>query len=269
MNYLPTGVLISPVNLCNRAVQLLGVKHLLTSAYHPQCNAQAKRAILTLNGIVSHCLNKDKKNRDLLVPFATWSMNTTKQKTTGYSAFELVHGRRPVGPLDTAMSFQCWEEIQNPSEYFSLITDWLELPEKLRSSTSTGHMTIMHQGSILNAESLFLNLNKLVLEWRPANEQGLATKFLHCWKGLFLVLVQTNSVNVKFTHLKGKKKARVVHVERLKLYHTRKEEEDAVSVDTVSPLVDHSISAINRESFPEDDLPNLFREAEKASALFA
>lgn len=48
-----------------QVIELLSVKHLRTSSYHPQCDGQAERAIQTFFRIVSHYLNENQKNWDL------------------------------------------------------------------------------------------------------------------------------------------------------------------------------------------------------------
>lgn len=65
----------------------------------------------------------------------------------------------------------------------------------------------------------------LVLEWRPISGEGLTTKLLKKWIGPLEVVKQSSSVNYRVEILMGKKKSYVVHVERLKRYHERADEE--------------------------------------------
>lgn len=49
-----------------------------------------------------------------------------KQKTTGFTPFELVHGRQAGNPIDLVMNFQGWTEIETPTDYAIMIKSWLE-----------------------------------------------------------------------------------------------------------------------------------------------
>lgn len=55
---------------------------------------------------------------------------------------------------------------------------------------------------------------------------GLATKCLGQWRGLFIVDEITSPVYCQIKSIKGKKPSRVVHVERLKLYILREQEDE-------------------------------------------
>lgn len=109
-----------------QVIALLNVKHLLTSAYHSQCDGQAKRAIQTLFRVLSHYVNDYQKNWNLVVPFAEWCLNTMRQEMTGYTPFELVYGRKAVTSLDLGMSFDGLETVKDPCEYAGLVFQWLK-----------------------------------------------------------------------------------------------------------------------------------------------
>lgn len=48
------------------------------------------------------------------------------EETTVFTAFELVHGRRPVNALDLVLNFQGWENVQNFTNYALMVLGWLE-----------------------------------------------------------------------------------------------------------------------------------------------
>ena len=74
---------------------LLGIKHFLTAAYHPQTNGQAERFNKTLirslrNYVTEHQLNWD----DYIYPL-TYAYNMQVHRTTGTTPFDLVLTRHP------------------------------------------------------------------------------------------------------------------------------------------------------------------------------
>ena len=113
-------------DVMKQVVKLLGVKHLLTSSYHPQTDGNAERAIKTAVNILSHYTSDNQKDWDLLLPFVVWVMNTSKSETTGYSPFQLVYGRLPIQPLDIAMLYDGLQQIADPSDYLKQVVGWLE-----------------------------------------------------------------------------------------------------------------------------------------------
>jgi transposase InsO family protein len=80
-------------SMMQHILKLLNIKHLLTTAYHAQCDGQAGRALKTFVGTISHFVSDGQRNWCQLYPLAEWCMNTMKLETTGYSPFEMVFGR--------------------------------------------------------------------------------------------------------------------------------------------------------------------------------
>lgn len=236
------------------------VKHLLTSAYHPQCDGQGKRLIQTLTKILSHYVTENQKNWDLLVPFAAWCMNTIRQETTKYTALDLVQGRQPISPLDLALSFEGWQEIQSPSDYLTLATNWLETARQVALEKVEWSFDEKVLVPTLIVEKSYYP-SQLVLEWRP----GLATKFPKTWKGPYVVEKQTSPVNHQICNIKRKKKFRIVHVVRLKFFNTGSEDECSGKPNQPETKIAQAILVV--ESFdqltekPETDLSEFFKLA--------
>ena len=161
-----------------QVLKLLNIKHLLTSAYHAQCDGQAERANKTFINIISHFVSENQKDWDQIVPFAEWCMNTMKQETTGYSPFELVFGRPPLQPIDVALNFEGFEEVEKPSEYAGMVYNWLKAARQVAlERVNKTHDAKAHGYNEKRREIEYLP-GELVLEWKPVGEEGLATKLL-------------------------------------------------------------------------------------------
>lgn len=57
-------------------------------------------------------IEQDGKNWDHLLPHLMFSIQEVPQSSTAFSPFELLHGRRPRGPLDLAK--EVWEAQLTP-----------------------------------------------------------------------------------------------------------------------------------------------------------
>lgn len=57
-------------------------------------------------------IEQDGKNWDHLLPHLMFSIQEVPQSSTAFSPFELLHGRRPRGPLDLAK--EVWEAQPDP-----------------------------------------------------------------------------------------------------------------------------------------------------------
>lgn len=74
---------------------LLGLKHLTTTAYHPQSNGQTERYNQTLATRLRIFTNQHEKNWDRLIQPLTYAYNAQVHRTTGETPFSLVLTRPP------------------------------------------------------------------------------------------------------------------------------------------------------------------------------
>lgn len=106
--------------------QLFGTKHNTTTAYNPKVDGLTERMNGVFKKAISHYTNIKHRNWDDVIPLVTFSPNTMKQGTTLYSPFERVYGREPRTPIDSALSFNGFNHMDNAAQYGRLISEWLE-----------------------------------------------------------------------------------------------------------------------------------------------
>jgi hypothetical protein len=70
------------------------IKHIKTTAYHPQGNGQTERTNQTVKNILSK-ICKEHQTWDFYLDSALHAIRTIRQASTDYSPFELVYGRKP------------------------------------------------------------------------------------------------------------------------------------------------------------------------------
>lgn len=103
----------------SKLYELLGIKSIRTSVYHPQTDGLVDRFNRTSKSIVRKFLKED-------LLFAVWEV---PQASTGFSLFELLYSRQPRGVLDIIR--EAWEE--GPSYSRSEIQYDMDLRAKLRT----------------------------------------------------------------------------------------------------------------------------------------
>ena len=94
--------------------RLLYVHPIRTSPYHPQTDGLVERFNQTLKNILRKAATEEGKDWDKLVPYLLFAYREVPQASTGFSPFELLHGRDVRGPLDILR--ESWESNQKSDE---------------------------------------------------------------------------------------------------------------------------------------------------------
>ncbi len=101
---------------------LFQTKQKFTSGYHPQTNGLTERYNRTIANELAKAVNPKKDDWPEWLQAKVFAYNTTAQKSTGYSPFELLHTFTPRTPLDN--------ELVAPPENFKR-KDWAEKAYRL------------------------------------------------------------------------------------------------------------------------------------------
>ena len=78
---------------------MIGIKHVFTTAYHPQTNGQVERFNKTLAARLRHYVAEHQKDWDEFVQPLTYAYNMQVHRSTGTTPFDLVLSRHPKGIL--------------------------------------------------------------------------------------------------------------------------------------------------------------------------
>ena len=85
--------------LMENVLKILGIKHSLSTAYHPQTNGLCERANGTIKSLICKVAHDNPGNWDRLLPCVLFAYRESPQETTGFAPFELVYGSVPRGPM--------------------------------------------------------------------------------------------------------------------------------------------------------------------------
>ncbi|KAL0148578.1 hypothetical protein M9458_056125 [Cirrhinus mrigala] len=168
--------------------QLLKVKQLRTSVYHPQTDGLVERFNQTLKQMLRRVASEDKKDWDLMLPYVLFGVREVPQASTGFTPFELLFGRQPRGLLDVAR--EAWERQLAPLR--TVVEHVRELRERIEQVMPLPGGRVM----VLVPNT--------------------ACKFLATWQGPYTVLEKVGPVTYRVRQPGRRRAEQLYHINLLK-----------------------------------------------------
>lgn len=217
-------------DLFSKLAAALGMKHSLSTAYHPQSQGQVERSHAVLNDCIQIYLQDSLKSHsdwDFWLPHITFAINSTKHSTTGFSPFELLYGREVVLPTEAAFIAEEYVTLQ-------------KFLSHVRSARTLAWDRIRHSQSVAKfyydqkRQHVEFPIGSQVLHRKYIQKKGLASKLMQYWFGPYIISRKLSDVNYVITARmsNGRIISETTHVDKLKLYHPRS---DDTTVSTISP----------------------------------
>lgn len=114
---------------------MLGIRSIKTSAYHPISLGMVERFNATLKTGLRRFLEEYGGEWDKALPFILFAYRETPHSTTGFSPFELLLGRTPKGPLDVLDQQWTGKAPPGDSDVVTYVTEgWRELHDTQQDS---------------------------------------------------------------------------------------------------------------------------------------
>lgn len=166
---------------------LLAIKHLSSTPYHPICNGLVERFNGTLKQMLRKLCQEEPKSWDRLLAPLLFAYREVPQASLGFSPFELIYGRHVRGPL--SLLKELWtgdhqsEEVKTTYGYVLDLRDRLEktlqLAQENLSRAKVTQKKYYDRGSRIRR----LKVGDRALILLPTTEN----KLLMHWKGPFMV----------------------------------------------------------------------------------
>ncbi|KZS10738.1 Uncharacterized protein APZ42_024709 [Daphnia magna] len=206
-------------NFSEELFKALQTNHLVTAAYHPQCNGLVERYNHTFAERLSMYVNSLHNDWDGFIDFVTFACNTSRQESTWFSPFFLLYGREAVLPIDVALG-------NNPEKDLD-VGDYSDRARTLTTNLSAIREKVKKRMAIVQSRQkkrydrrrrqVKFTVGDPVLVYRPIQKKGRATKFLHRYFGPYRIVRRVSDLNYIVEPLYGKKKNQdCVHVSHLK-----------------------------------------------------
>ena len=175
--------------------RLLGVKPIFTSPYHPSGNGRIERVHSTLKSCLRKlCMDKPTDWHRYLVP-TMFALREIPSDRSGFSAFELLYGRKVRGPLTVLRDL--WEDSDLPDsertqfQYVIELRDKLDKTAQLAAQNSEISATKFKSYFDLKSQDRQFAVGDEVLILLPDNTH----KLLMAWSGPYKVIERRNRVN--------------------------------------------------------------------------
>ena len=107
-------------DLMEKLYQMLGIRGISTSAYHPQTDRMVERYNATLKAGLKKYVDKSPNKCNNAIPYVLFACRSVIHQSTGFSPFEIIFGRQPRGPLDILK-----EERVEPAECKESVVSFL------------------------------------------------------------------------------------------------------------------------------------------------
>lgn len=237
--------------LLKQVYQLLGIKGINTTPYHPQSDGLVERFNQTLKNMLRKFVSETGTDWDKWLPYMLFAYREVPQASTGFSPFELLYGRQVRGPLDLLK--EQWESPSPSGEH--VVSYVIKMREKLEQMAVLAHQhmkaaqTKQKTWYDKNARERSLHPGQQVLLLLPTSDNKLLAK----WQGPYEVTRRVGKLNYELYMPERKKKHQTFHVNLLKQYHRSPQQFNMSSASQSSQQ-----DPLQSEEHAETVLPHLF-----------
>ena len=203
--------------------EMLNIKQSMTTAYNPQADGQAEKAIGTLHNTLSKMVNSNQTNWDTLIPYALWGHRTAVHATTKETPYFLIYGRDPVNPVDNRI--RQWVETHPKIEEFTenTVNRLLEARDRVIKTTANKKEKMKENWDKNRKDNPFKRGDLVWLKnmkKTPTENTKLKAKF----EGPYIIteiVTGEHDLNVSIQHTNNVNDKQRVSIRRLKPAHVR------------------------------------------------
>lgn len=237
-------------HILHQVYQLLGIKRVRTTPYHPQTDGLVERFNQTLKSMLKKFVSETGKDWDKWLPFLLFAYREVPQASTGFSPFELLYAHHVRGPLDVLK--ESWEDTHKPSKQ-NILTYVLKMREQLQKTTAQAQKNLLQSQAQQKvwydkaARTRSFQSGEQVLLLLPTSENRLLAK----WQGPYEVKRKVGPVTYEIEIPSRSQPLQVFHINMLKKWHSRKPSSDMAES---TPLTDNAmlVRAVEEEEEAEE-----------------
>jgi len=197
--------------------QVYHIKHIRTTAYHPQGNGQTERANQTIKNILAKVIQTENA-WDHYLDSALFAFRTIRQDSTRFSPFELVYGRRPQREYDHHFG----PEIGTYEDrLWTVVMRDIRRLQKIRKDAATFIEKAQERQRLTmdkKTTAAPLSIGDKVLIYRNITESSWSAKLQPKWEGPYYIR-NIKEQNVWLRRLNGSILPSAIHRSKVKKYH--------------------------------------------------
>ena len=207
-------------DIMEAALQLLGIRHNLSTPYHPQTNGLCERVNGTVKSLVKKLARDNPTNWDRYLPCVLFAYREIPQETTGFAPFELVYGSVPRGPLSLLKDLWLQPELdQSTKTTYQYVLDLKQRIKhacRIAKHNTEKQMIKSKERYDSKAKHRQFSVGDQVLLFLPCGSNKLTNE----WKGPFTVVETVPGSRVNYViDIGGKQKT--YHINMLQEYTSR------------------------------------------------
>ena len=215
---------------------VLGITHKVSSAYHPQSQGALERWHQTFKSVLrKYCLESG-NSWDEGVPFALFALRESVQESLGFSPAELIFAHTVRGPLqvlkEQLMSTDCSTRATNVLEYVSRFRERLHQACAIAKEALSSSQSSMKKRYDKSAVARSFEVGDQVLVLLPIQGSALSARF----SGPYAIEEKLSETDYVIRTPDRRRQSRVCHVNMLKFYHARPQQEEKSSPAVVLPV---------------------------------
>ena len=191
--------------------KLLEISKTRTTQYHPSSNGQCEVFNRTILQMVRAYVSRGFKDWDEHLPLISMALHSMKNKSTGFSANQLILWREVIQPIDLILGISK-PAPQDPSNWVeNLANNLSEIHRLAREKIGESQLRQKRDYDLRVLERSY-KVGDVVFLRDSSTVIGISSKLRPPWTGPFLVI----SARAPIYRLRGRKKSMVVHHDRLK-----------------------------------------------------
>ena len=207
--------------------QMLNVKKVRTSPYHPQCDGLVERLNRTLLPMLSTFVADKRDTWDQHLDQILFAYRSSTQASTGYTPFELLYGHKPVERTDHEFSLPRLARYGGAREYLQATRGRQRLAKELASDCVSAAQARQADNCPLVQRHKYTVGDHVFLH-DPASHHGPGYKLARPWFGQFRVEDLLGLTNVRVKRCDKGSNSTVVHYNRLKPDFSRKDYDSSI-----------------------------------------
>ena len=220
--------------LTERVAQLSGIQQRYSVAYHPASHGQIENVFKQTWKILKSYVSKHQRDWDTHLPAVMGVIRHSPNKTTGVSPFKMTHGydaRLPVDTLLPVKEIEMEAERQDTAAARAKILgeELDEMRQHIQKHTEKMQRAMKEQhdrGRTPAGPELDVG-QKVLLEVKRPLFAGGSEKLHERWQGPYEVVEKVGELNRKVRGVNNAEDCQMVHVERLKPFLEREDEDSS------------------------------------------